>query len=257
MKIREIEVKGMLARSRIPGIDYSLNPYVGCWFGCRYCYASFMRHFTNHEEPWGEFVDAKINAPEVLQRQLERAKPCHIVLSLVTDPYQPLEKRYELTRCCLEVFLKLRTRSEYFSLSILTRSALVLRDMDLLKQIKNLEVGLSITTDDDAIRKLFEPRAHSIPSRIEALRRLKAGGIKTYAFVGPMLPMNPEKLAKSLVGTADRVMLDRMNYIWKTRQLYEKHGLGFALEPGYFAATRRALERIFQQFDIPAEYVGD
>jgi DNA repair photolyase len=73
-KVREIQVKGILTRSRIPAVDYSLNPYVGCWFGCLYCYASFMRRFTQHREPWGEFVDAKINAPEVLERQLRRAR---------------------------------------------------------------------------------------------------------------------------------------------------------------------------------------
>jgi DNA repair photolyase len=212
MKISEIEVKGILTKSRIPGVDYSLNPYVGCFFGCRYCYASFMRRFTNHQEPWGEFVGVKINTPEVLHRQLQRAKPGQIVMSLVTDPYQPIEKKYQLTRRCLEVFLELRPRSEEFSLSILTRSALVLRDIDLLKQPKNLEVGMSVTTDNDAIRKLFEPWAHSIPSRIEALRRLKAAGIKTYAFIGPMLPMNPDRLANSLVGVVDHVLMDRMNY---------------------------------------------
>lgn len=257
MKIAEIEAKGILTKSRIPGVDYSLNPYVGCFFGCRYCYASFMRRFTNHQEPWGEFVDVKVNAPELLEKQLRQAKPGHIVMSLVTDPYQPIEKKYQLTRRCLEVFVELQAYREGFSLSILTRSALVLRDIDLLKQLKDLEVGMSVTTDNDAIRKIFEPRAHAIPSRIEALRRLKAAGIKTYAFIGPMLPMNPEKLAQSLVSAVDHVLMDRMNYTWKTQRLYEQHGLEFALEPGYFAATRRALEEIFRRAGIPAEYVGD
>lgn len=191
-----------------------------------------------------------------MYKQLQRAKPGRIVMSLVTDPYQPIEKKYELTRRCLEVFLKRWPRSEEFMLSILTRSALVLKDSDLLKQLKNLEVGLSITTDSDPIREIFEPNAHSIASRIEALRRLKAAGIKTYAFVGPMLPMNPEKLAKSLVGTVDRVLMDRMNYTWKTRRLYKKHGLEFALEPDYFAWARRELEHVFRQSGIPAEHVG-
>lgn len=257
MKIAEIIAKGILTKSRIPGVDYSLNPYVGCFFGCRYCYASFMRRFTNHPEPWGEFVDVKINTPELLEKQLQRAKPGHIVMSLVTDPYQPIEKKYHITRRCLEVFLELQPYLEGFSLSILTRSALVLRDIDLLKQLKNLEVGMSVTTDGDTIRKLFEPRAHAIPSRIEALRQLKAAGIKTYAFIGPMLPMNPEKLAQSLVGVVDHVLIDRMNYTWKTRRLYEQHGLEFALEPGYSAATRQVLERVFRQLGIPAEYVGN
>lgn len=256
-KIREIQVKGILTSSRIHSVDYSLNPYVGCWFGCRYCYATFMRRFTNHKEPWGEFVDVKINAPGVLQRQLERAKPGRIVMSLVTDPYQPIEKKYELTRRCLEVFLKLRPHSEDFALSILTRSALVLRDMDLLKQLKNLEVGMSITMDDECVRKIFEPRAHAIPSRIEALRRLKCAGIKTYAFVGPMLPMDPDRLARSLVEAVDHLLMDRMNYTWKTHKLYKAHELEFTLESGYFVAARRALEQVFRRSGIPTEYVGE
>lgn len=257
MKVSEIQVKGILTKSRIPGVDYSLNPYVGCYFGCRYCYASFMRRFTNHKEPWGEFVDVKINAPEILEKQLQRAKPGHIAMSLVTDPYQPLEKRYELTRRCLEVFLKLGPHLEKFLLSILTRSALVLRDIDLLKKMPNLEVGLTVTTDDESIKKIFEPKAYSIKSRIETLRRLKAGGIKTYAFIGPMLPVDPRRLAESLAKVADRVLMDRMNYTWKTQKLYRKHGLEFALEPEYFASVRRVLEQAFSRYGIPAEYVGE
>lgn len=257
MKIDEIRVKGVLTKSRIPGIDYSLNPYVGCYFGCRYCYASFMRRFTNHKEPWGEFVDVKINAPELLERQLKRAKPGHIVMSLVTDPYQPIEKRYEITRRCLEAILRLGPKLEEFSLSVLTKSALVLRDIDLLKRIPKLEVGLTITTDDESIRKIFEPKAHSIQSRIETLRRLKASGIRTYAFIGPILPMDPKDLAESLAKVADHVLLDRMNYTWKVQRLYRKHGLEFALEPEYFSWTCRALEQTFQRYGIPAEYVGE
>lgn len=257
MKVSEVQVKGILTRSRIPGIDYSLNPYVGCYFGCRYCYASFMRRFTNHKEPWGQFVDIKINAPEILEKQLQREGPGHIVMSLVTDPYQPMEKRYEITRRCLQVFLKLGPHLEKFSLSILTRSALVLRDIDLLKRLANLEVGLTVTTDDEAIRKIFEPKAYSIRSRIETLRKLKAAGIKTYVFIGPILPMEPQSLAQSLAAVADRVLMDRMNYTWKTQKLYRKHGLEFALEPEYFASVCRALEQAFRRYGIPAEYVGE
>jgi DNA repair photolyase len=256
MNVQEIHIKGVLTRSRIPGVDYSLNPYVGCFFGCKYCYASFMRRFTGHDEPWGEFVDVKVNAPEVLARQLKRLRPGHVTMSLVTDPYQPIERKYELTRRCLEVFLKLRPRSELFSLSILTRSVLVLRDPDLLRQLPSVEVGMSVTTNDEVIRRIFEPRAPAIPGRIETLRKLKAAGIQTYAFIGPMLPMDPKRLAKQLAGAVDHVLVDRMNYTWKTRRLYEAHGLEHALEPEYFTWARRELEEAFERLGIPAEYVG-
>jgi len=256
MNVREIQAKGILTKSRIPGVDYSLNPYVGCYFGCHYCYASFMRRFTGHKEPWGEFVDVKANAPEVLERELKRLRPGRVTMSLVTDPYQPIERKYELTRRLLEIFLKLRPCSGAFPLSVLTRSVLVLRDLDLLKQLPNVEVGMSVTTDDDAVRKIFEPRAPAIAGRIEALRQLKAAGIQTYAFIGPMLPMDPKRLAGQLAEAVDYVLLDKMNYSWKTRQLYEAHGLEYALEPGYFAWARRELEAAFERLGIPAEYVG-
>jgi len=256
LKVREIEAKGILTKSRIPGVDYSLNPYVGCFFGCRYCYASFMRRFSGHEEPWGEFVDVKINAPELLKRQLQRARPGHIVMSLVTDPYQPIERKYQLVRRLLQIFLS-TPRSEAFTLSILTRSLLVLRDLDLLQNFKNLEVGMSVTTDDESVRRVFEPKAPPIAGRIQTLKRLKASGIKTYAFIGPMLPMDPVKLAERLADAVDRVLMDRMNYPWKTRRLYHAHGWEFALEAEYFAATRGTLERAFSKVGIPAEYVGN
>jgi DNA repair photolyase len=257
MNVREIQVKGVLTKSRIPGVDYSLNPYVGCHFGCRYCYASFMRRFTGHEEPWGEFVDVKVNAPQALERQLRRVRPGRVVMSLVTDPYQPIERKYRLTRRLLEVFLKRKPRSEAFSLSILTRSVLVLRDLELLKRLKNVEVGMSITTDDDVVRKIFEPRAPAIAGRVEALHQLKVAGIQAYAFIGPMLPMNPKRLAEQLANAIDYVLLDKMNYSWKTRRLYKGHGLEYALEPEYFTWARQELEAAFERLGILAEYVGE
>jgi len=92
MLIKEINVKTALTKTGIQGFDYCLNPYVGCGHACRYCYASFMKRFTGHIEPWGDFVDVKINAPQVLRKQLQRAKPGSVLISTVTDPYQPLEK---------------------------------------------------------------------------------------------------------------------------------------------------------------------
>ena len=91
--IKEIKAKSILTRSRIPGVDYCLNPYVGCFHGCRYCYATFMKRFTGHTEPWGNFVDVKINAPEILQRQLKRKTKGRVMVSSVTDAYQPIETR--------------------------------------------------------------------------------------------------------------------------------------------------------------------
>ena len=228
--IREIQVKGALTPSRIPGIDYSLNPYLGCAFGCSYCYADFMRKYSGHTEPWGGFVDAKANVADCLARELRRKKPGHVSLSLVTDPYQPAERRFGLTRRCLELLRD----APAFTVSILTRSPLVARDLDAVPPCPRVEVGLTVTTDDDAVRARMEPRAPAIPLRVETLRRLKAAGVRTYAFIGPLLPMDPERLAGMLAGAVDYVYIDRMNYPWKIRALYRERGWDEFLEPAWF-----------------------
>ena len=186
MKPREIFAKTVLTRTGIPGYDYCINPYVGCAHGCKYCYASFMKRFTGHPEPWGEFVDVKVNAPQVLKRQLKRAARGSVLVGTVTDPYQPAEKAHAITRGCLEALLE-----RQFPTHLLTRSPLCLRDMDLFKQFEEIEVGLSITTDSEETKRLFEARSPSIQSRIDALAALHAAGIRNYAFIGPLLPSGP------------------------------------------------------------------
>ncbi len=224
MKVQEKRVRSILSKSGISSVDYCVNPYVGCSHGCRYCYATFMKRFTGHTEPWGAFVDAKMNAPEVLRREAGRAKSGLVLISSVTDPYQALESRFRLTRQCLEVLLPHR-----FSVDILTKSPLVLRDLDLIENFKEIDVGFTITTDDDETRKIFEPHAPPIDSRIEALRKLHQAGIKTYVFIGPVLPMNPESLCEKIGPYVDSVLIDRMNYASKTRKIYLSRNLGQCL----------------------------
>jgi len=181
--VREIECKSILTKSGIEGVDYALNPYVGCAHGCVYCYASFMRRFTGHKEEWGAFVDVKVNAAEVLARQMRRAKQGNIVSGTVTDPYQPLERKYEITHACLEVL------TDYdFPVSILTKSDLVLRDLDLFHRLKDAEVGFTITALDDEVQRIFEPRSSPVSARLAALAELAEAGVRTWAFCGPLLP---------------------------------------------------------------------
>lgn len=208
-------VKSILSKSGIPGIDYCVNPYVGCSHGCRYCYATFMKRFTGHSEPWGTFVDVKKNAPEVLRRQIGRVAGGHVMISSVTDPYQAVENNYRLTRQCLEVLV-----SHPGSVGILTKSPLVLRDLDVLKKLKEVEVGFTITTNNEEMRGIFEPYAPPIQSRIQALKTLHENGIPTYVFIGPVLPMDPEALSEKIRPYADSILIDRMNYVSKTRKVY-------------------------------------
>jgi DNA repair photolyase len=239
--IKEIKVKSVLSKSGIPGADYCINPYVGCFHGCRYCYATFMKRFTGHTETWGCFVDVKINAPEVLEKQLKRAEKGSVIISSVTDAYQPIEARYKLTRKCLEVLLQ-----RQFSVDILTKSPLVLRDMDLIKRFKDISVGITITTDDEGMRKVFEPNAPSISARINALKRLHENGINTYAFIGPILPMKPETLVERIKPHVDSIIIDRMNYASKTIRIYRQLKLERWLDEGFIEEIIQQLKKGFK-----------
>lgn len=250
MKVREIFSKSILTKTAIPGFDYCINPYVGCGHGCRYCYASFMKRFTGHQEPWGEFVDVKVNAPNLLRKQLKRARDGIVALSTVTDPYQPLEKSYKLTRRCLEILLE-----NDFSVNILTRSPLCLRDIDLFKKFRKIEVGFSITTDDEDMRKIFEPHSPSIGSRVNALRTLHEEKVGTYAFVGPVLPLDPEKLVAMLDGLIDEVLIDRMNYPNKVKGIYRRAKLDRYLEEDYFHLVGIELKERFEKNGISVSMI--
>lgn len=233
---REISCGSALSRSRIPGATYCVNPFVGCAHACRYCYASFMKRFTGHPEPWGSFVDVRANAPEVLEAQLARARPGPVLLSTVTDPYQPAEERYAVTRRCLAALLR-----HGFPVDVLTKSPLVLRDLDLLAGARGVAVGLSVTTDDERVRQVFEPGAPPAAARVAALRELRRRGVETYAFVGPLLPQDPERLAEALAPCADRVYVDRMNYAGKTVGLYRRMGWSRWLDPEFLSGVEERL----------------
>jgi DNA repair photolyase len=250
MKVREIFAKTVLTRTAISGFDYCLNPYVGCGHGCRYCYASFMKRFTGHKEPWGEFIDVKVNAPLLLKNQLKRAKPGMVAISTVTDPYQPIEKIYKITRGCLEALL-----DKQFPVNLLTRSPLCLRDIDLLKRFKKIEVGLTVTTHDEAMKKLFEPCSPSISSRIKALETLRKERVRTYAFIGPLLPLKPAPMVKMLEGLVDEVLIDRMNYPNKVKGVYRKNGLDTYLTDDYFNVIGMDLKERFEKKGIPVTMI--
>jgi DNA repair photolyase len=243
--VNEIQVRSVLSKSGIPGMKYCINPYVGCAHACRYCYATFMKRFTGHIEPWGSFVDIKINAPEVLRRQLRRAERGTVMISSVTDPYQPVEARYGLTRKCLEILSLFK-----FPVSILTKSPLVLRDIDIISKLEDTEVGLTITTDDERIRKIFEPSAPPIPARIDALKKLHKAGIEPYVFIGPLLPMDPELLARQLKPYAKSFLIDSMNYVSKTEWLYKKSKLEIWLDAGFIDDIISRLRKHLSTKDI-------
>jgi DNA repair photolyase len=210
-RIREIQGSRLLELAGVPGKRfYTLSPYLGCLIGCRFCYAQSrldpMRALLRLPQiPWGSYVDARINAPQLLEREL-RELPRHVIkfCPIVSDPYQAVEKRYQLTRGCLEV---IAAADDPPPTLIMTRSTLILRDLDVLRRIPEVWVGASIPTLDDDVRKHFEPRAASVPERLDMLREFKRAGVKRCVVVQPMLPGDPIALADALADVVESVSI--------------------------------------------------
>ena len=168
-----------LTKSNLPDSDYVINPYVGCTHGCKYCYASFMKRFTGHKENWGDFIDAKrCNKPI----DLKKVSGKNVFLSSVTDCYNQYEKDFCITRNILEQLV-----DSDCNLSISTKSKLILRDIDLLKQMKNLIVCMSINTLNEKFRSDMD-NANTIKERMDTLKELHNNGIYTVLFMSPIFP---------------------------------------------------------------------
>jgi DNA repair photolyase len=244
MYIKEIQSKAILSKSKI--FPYVINPYVGCQHNCTYCYARFMKRFTGHREPWGQFVDVKVNAVELLEKEILKKKPGRVWISGVCDPYQPLERKYQLTRGCLQILAE-----HHWQVTVQTRSPLVLRDIDILKTGENFEVGLSITTADDSIRYKFEPSAPTIADRVHTLDELHKAGIRTFAMLAPLLP-GSEDLPDLLTGKVDYMILDRMNY-HHADWVYRKYELEDKNTDGYFDLVDQSLQLAFSRLGIDCQ----
>lgn len=182
MKINFVEAKSIITKSNIPNVDYVINPYTGCTHSCIYCYAEFMKRFTNHGgEDWGSFLDVKQYDWSKINPEKYNGK--RLMLSSVTDPYIPLEIRYKNTRSVLEKLVG--TTGE---ITILTKSKFVTRDIDLFKHFKNIQVGISISNMDEDLSRKLEPVASKPVERLDALREIHDKGIYTYVFLSPLFP---------------------------------------------------------------------
>lgn len=209
MKITEIECKSALSSSSLPGLDYSLNPYRGCQHNCAYCYVPNVLRIARGE--WGSFVEVRKNMPLILSKELKNKKPGVIGISTVTDPYQPIENKYKLTRYCLEQLLV-----HDFPVFIQTKSKLVLRDLNLISKLSNAEIMFSIGTLNDDERKVLEPEASSINDRLNALKKCSDEGIKTAIFFGPIYPTIKIEDLENIIDTfvengAKEIMVDKFN----------------------------------------------
>jgi DNA repair photolyase len=241
--IKELKVKTALSPSQLPGLDYALNPYRGCSHACIYCYAPAVIHWDKGK--WGDLVEVKINLPRILSKELRVKKKGVVGLGTVTDPYQPAEKKYEITRRCLELLLM-----HDFPVCIQTKSSLVLRDIELLKRFSKIEVGITLTTHDDRVRQKLEPGALSVQERLHTLEELGKNGIDTWVFMGPVMPYitDMEALLDTIAEAKPKyVLVDRLRLkegVWdRITDFLQKYDLQLLNE----------YDRIFQKH---GEYYG-
>ena len=204
MKVRVVgkRVKSLYTRSRIPGVKWTVNQYVGCSFACEYCYARFLTRWRGYEN-WGSWVEVKTNAPELARKHVKGS----VVMSTVSDPYQPIEAELKLTRRVLRYMDK---RNE---LSILTKSPLVTRDIDLFKLFRSIEVGLTINGFTGREKRLFEPLTPVHEARVSALKELHDAGLRTYVFVSPIVPgvTDVSEIVRTTRGLADYYFFEVLN----------------------------------------------
>lgn len=248
IQVHDIEARSILTETagftsvEVPGtgFHYSLNPYRGCAFNCSYCYAPAFVFDDVARRNWGRWVKVKANAVELLEKAGKRGKlrNKNVYMSTVTDPYQPIERKLELTRGCVSTLLQYPPRL----LTVQTRSPLVVRDIDLFQQMTpgRIAVCMSITTDDEAVRRVFEPSCAPIKARLEAIRTIRQAGIPTQASIAPLLPCNAERLAELLDPAVDWVVVStfrddggsgRKTRTWAA-ELYKEHGYGSYLHEG-------------------------
>ena len=219
MIVKEIETKNVLTQSNLPVSDYSVNPYVGCAHACKYCYASFMKRFTGHSEPWGAFVDVK-HWPPILRP--ERYVGKELFIGSVTDPYQPLEETCKRTRALLE-----QLQGSGCKISIATKSDLVLRDLDLIKTFPDARVSWSINTLDEDFRKEMD-EAVSIERRLAAMKAFHDAGVRTTCFISPIFPgiTDPPAIIRRAKAHCNLIWLENLNL----RGSYKAVTLGYIRE---------------------------
>jgi DNA repair photolyase len=245
-----VECKSVLNKSGLA--DYSVNGYTGCAHGCAYCYARFASRFSHPNQPWGSFVDIKTNAPEVLTREVKRKPTGRVMLSSVCDAWQPVEKDALITRRCLEILVRYR-----FEVSTLTKSALSRRDLDLLASGK-ADFGVTVTTLDTHLARVIEPGASPPAERLAVLEEAKSKGIRSYAFVGPLLPFlsDTEDNIKSLLKAIKDIGVDYF-YIDKLNLRYGVWSALLKLLREHYPALLTDYRKIFFENSARMAYLAD
>lgn len=204
LTIRPVDVRSVLSKSNLPVCEYSANPYVGCTHGCKYCYASFMKRFTGHPEPWGSFLDVKY-WPQIKNPDKYAGK--ELFIGSVTDPYLPQEESYGRTRALLS-----QLKGSGARISIATKSDLILRDLDLINSFSDARVSWSVNTLDEGFRSDMD-RAASIERRLAAMAAFYRAGVRTTCFISPIFPglTDVEAIVRRVQGQCNLIWLENLN----------------------------------------------
>jgi DNA repair photolyase len=251
MKLFKIQAKEIFTKSKLPGCDYVINQYVGCEHACSYCYARFISRWKKRGE-WGTWVEVKINAPELVK---DRFIPGIVFMSSISDPYQPIEKDLKLTRKILE------NMDKNIRLSIQTKSDLVLRDIDLFKQFKNLDIGFTINSFEGEQKEDFEPNSSTNAERIAALKKLSKAGIKTYVFISPIIPglIDLEKVIKDTKDYAQYFWFEMINMAGAGKSfqemLLQKYPESYkqAKDKKVFEDYRKQIKELIKKYQIKVQ----
>ncbi len=211
MRIIEVKCISGLVLSKLPGLSYCLNPYIGCEHACKYCYVPSMLRDEEVALNWGQIIKPKVNLLEVLTKEVKKRRRGIVGISTSTDPYQPIEKKYNLTRGSIEVL-----KNEGFHISIQTKSSLILRDLDMMDP-KLFDVGVTITSLNQELTEKLEPKASKPDERIQILEECSSKKIPTWIFYGPIIPeVNDDyetiiKIIKLAKKTKSKIIYDKLN----------------------------------------------
>ncbi len=206
--IRQIQCERVLSPTGMKQADYVINPYRGCQFGCTYCYAQSTRFAQKQTSPWGSFVDVKVNALDILEREIDANPPGRIMIGSITEVYQSVEADYKLTRRILE-----RLVDTDHSVLLLTKSNLIARDIDVLSKLRKVLICFTVNTTQTSVIRAFEQQSPSYEARCEVIRKLHEAGIPTYIHAGPFLPYltDPEQIMSDLAPYAQRFDFENLN----------------------------------------------
>ncbi len=263
IRIKEIICKNALTKSGISGMSFSLNPYIGCEHSCIYCYATFIRKWREHKERWGKIIEVKINICEQLRKEIKRKRGI-VCIGTICDPYQPIELKYSLTRKAIEIL------KEYdIEFEILTKSHLILRDLAILKDYPKASCEITLTTLNEKIRKIFEPKASSVKERMKAIEILIKNNIYTTLFFGPILPFfsDKEEEIRKIFDFGKRtgikeILCDSLNYFSQKLEIilksisFDKRAVNYYLTiskdyQGYINNLREKILEISKNYEIP------